>query len=103
MARGKAGLDEGKEGAGHVGLHPLVVGGVEPGHSALSASPPGLVSLLVHPGGCVGELVLVASLGERLLVRGDCASKIAWLEEMSESLLLTPSAVQWDVPYDGIF
>ena len=75
MARGKAGLDEGEEGAGHVGLHPLVVGGVEPGDPALAASPPWLVGLLVHPGGCVGELVLVASPGKRLLVRGNCCLK----------------------------
>ena len=75
MPRWEAGFNEGEEGAGHVGLHPLVVWGVEPSYPPLSASLPWLGGLLVHPGWCVDELVLVAGPGERLLLRRDCSLK----------------------------
>ena len=58
MGGWEAGFDDGKECAGHVGLHPLVVGGVEPGDAPFSAFLPWLVCPLVHPGWVVDELLL---------------------------------------------
>ena len=71
MVGGKAGVDDAQEGGGHVGLDRLVEGRVEPSYRPLSTSPPRRICSLLHSWWDVGELVFVACLVERLLVRGD--------------------------------
>ena len=71
MVGGKAGVDDAQEGGGHVGLDRLVEGRVEPSYRPLSTSPPRRTCSLFHSWWDVGELVFVACLVERLLVRGD--------------------------------
>ena len=71
MANGEAGVDDGQEGGGHVGLDRLVEGWVEPRDRPLPASASRLACSFFHSWWGVRELVFVACLVERLLVRGD--------------------------------
>ena len=71
MVGGKTGVDDAQEGGGHVGLDRLVEGRVEPSYRPLSTSPPRRTCSLLHSWWDEGELVIVACLVERLLVRGD--------------------------------
>ena len=67
---GEAGVDDTEEGGSNVSFHRLVERWVKPSHSPFSA-PPLWLAVLVLQGGVVGQLVLVASLVQRLLVGWD--------------------------------
>ena len=71
MVGGKTGVVDAQEGGGHIGLDRLVEGRVEPSYRPLPASPSRLACSFFHSWWDVLELVFVACLVKRLLVRGD--------------------------------